>query len=165
MPIIRIALLTVWTGTILYLTLSPSPIESTGSVGLYALLKAAVAWVAPMVDAGWVIAKTFHFVAYGLWAWLLAGVVAGGYGRPWTSRQVWLCVGALVLLSVAQEAMQGLVPTRHASARDVLINIAGGLMALGLRPVLCGCLFRPTGPTCPTIPTGPRPRTRAHPES
>lgn len=151
MSYFRIAILTVWTWFILRMTLSSSPIESTGSEGLYELAKAVVNYVAPAVNAEWVIAKTFHFVAYAMWTWLLAGVVVGGYLRPWTARQLWCCVGLLVLLSVAQEGFQSLVPTRHPAARDMFINIAGGVLALALRPMLGAMRSEPA--PCPAEET------------
>lgn len=148
---LRISLFLVWTWIVLKMTLSSSPIESTGTEGLYELAKAVVTYVAPTVDASWVIAKTFHFVAYAMWAWLLAGLVVGGYLRQWAPWQVWLCVGLLILMAGAQEGLQNLVPTRHPSVRDVCINIAGGALALGTRPLLVGFWSVPTG--CPAEET------------
>lgn len=81
-------------------------------------------------------ADLFHFGAYALWMWLLAGLAAGGYVRALERRRLAMLVVALAAMSVSQEGLQFLNPTRQPSLFDVGLNLAGGLGLLIARPLL-----------------------------
>lgn len=91
------------------------------------LIQWAKAWIAPWLglfsDGSGVdnVAAVAHFVSFGVLAAVLLQV-RRDLGRNWL-------MGILACIAVATEFMQMLVDNRHADAVDVLVNLAGILVA------------------------------------
>ncbi len=116
---LRATLLVIWTGLMLYATLSTTDSDSTSSWLLALLGKLGI--------SKYTFAKTFHFVSYGVWGWLVCGVLTGCYLARLSRRQLLASLALLVAYASLQEALQHLNPTRGPSLTDVAINIAGGV--------------------------------------
>jgi len=129
LPPIRVGLLVAWTALILYGTLKTSPFSS-GAGGWIG------AWGRRLGIPEAVQADAFHFVAYAVWAWFLAGVIAVGYLRPFARRHLAICIGLLIVMSATQEALQFLNPTRTSSVGDFALNVVGGGLCLLARGVV-----------------------------
>lgn len=117
---LRTTLLVIWTGLILYATLSTSSDDPTRTRFLFRLLDM-------LGISRFGFAKTFHFASYGVWGVLLCGAVAGGYLNRLPHRQLLAALALLIAFASLQEALQHLNPTRGPSLGDVAINVAGGV--------------------------------------
>ena len=129
--IIRWILLVLWTCLIfLFSTLYLSVSEGK-----------AVAWVSSQ-SVSWGLPRDtpgtlFHLLAYAVWAWLCANVLAEGSLRITTERQIIIVLPVLVALASLQELLQVLNESYHASVFDALVSIAGGGAGLALHLLLC----------------------------
>jgi VanZ family protein len=76
-----------------------------------------------------VVRKAAHFTAFGVLAALLWRALPAR--RPgWCGRRAGLALALTAAYAVSDEGHQSLVPTRRASAADVLLDTAGGAAAL-----------------------------------
>ena len=127
--LVRAVLVLLWTATILYMTLSSDPSQSK-----------TVGWLSDLcVSVGvpkQAPAKAFHFIAYAIWVWLVADLLAEKQMRLRTKLQVGLTLVLLTVLASGQETLQFLNASRHPSLIDVLINTAGGVTCLVARVLM-----------------------------
>lgn len=59
-----------------------------------------------------------------LWMWPLSRRISPG------KRAAWLTLGAIMATALLDESIQRFVPTRHFALQDLLMDLAGGVMAL-----------------------------------
>ncbi len=72
-------------------------------------------------------AETIHLLEYGLLAWAALRSAESRLGRP----AAWfLALGLLLLAGAGDEVIQYILPGRVGEVRDVLINLAAGLVGL-----------------------------------
>jgi VanZ family protein len=98
---------------------------------VYASLESFSAWMAPLpgapffLFASWPPRFTRFDVAVNLLAYAPLGFFVALAGRRTTPARLTAATGAGVLLSFAMETVQMFIPTRDASAMDLICNIAG----------------------------------------
>ncbi len=106
--------------------------ESTGP-----LLLPLLRWLLPgasretLEQLHWLLRKTGHVVEYFVFALLVARGVRGpvsGWQRQWGGYTL----AIVFLYAVLDEWRQSFVPTRTASATDVVLDVAGGAAAIAL---------------------------------
>lgn len=78
-----------------------------------------------------VVRKGAHLMEYAILTLLSFSVGTIGLQRPWKSVLPWAWVGS-ALFAVTDEAHQSFVPNRGASPMDVLIDMTGALLAVGM---------------------------------
>jgi VanZ family protein len=79
--------------------------------------------------------KAAHVTEYAVFAWLVWRVrrrPARNDARPWQWRDAWVAWLVVAAYAVSDEWHQALVPSRQASAWDVLLDASGGALGLAL---------------------------------
>ena len=74
----------------------------------------------------------FHFFSFAVLAFLFAGALRGAYLSKLTRQQTLLCLLAIFNLSIIQELLQYLSPTRAPELLDVGTNFVGGFTGLAI---------------------------------
>ena len=98
---------------------------------VYASLESFSAWMAPLpgapffLFASWPPRFTRFDVAVNLLAYAPLGFFVALAGRRTTPARLTAATGAGLLLSFAMETVQMFIPTRDASAMDLICNTAG----------------------------------------
>jgi VanZ family protein len=77
--------------------------------------------------------KFGHVVVYGILARLIARALTGSTFWPWKKIFAW-SLALTICYAVSDEVHQSFVPGRVASVHDVVLDSAGGWLALGLWP-------------------------------
>ncbi|MFQ5766423.1 MAG: VanZ family protein [Acidobacteriota bacterium] len=88
----------------------------------------------PALAPDWVL----HGVEYGALGFSMARALAGGLGRAVSRRVVFLTLAVGLVYGVADEIHQSFVPYRDASVHDVVADVGGTLLGLGLVSWLSG---------------------------
>ncbi len=71
-----------------------------------------------------------HGLEYGVLGFVLAGALAGGWGRPINQRTGLLTLVCGVAYGISDEIHQAFIPGRHPSGADVLADTVGTLAGL-----------------------------------
>lgn len=96
-------------------------------------------WLGFPEDLAWGVHRAFrklgHLTAYGIFGVLALRSVDGA--RPPTGRTRALAIGLALALAVADETTQALYSDRGGSALDVLLDVTGAALAVGvIQPAL-----------------------------
>lgn len=86
----------------------------------------------------------YHGAEYGGLGLLLARALSGSPGIPAFSAR-WAALAGSAIFGVVDEVHQSFVPGRTSSARDVLADVAGASLAIGLAAILSFRARRPDG--------------------
>lgn len=77
--------------------------------------------------------KFGHFMLYGILARLIARAFTGSTFWPWKKIFAW-SLALTICYAISDEYHQSFVPGRVAAVHDVVLDSAGGWVALGLVP-------------------------------
>ncbi len=118
------------------------------------IIEPFIRWLMPSLSDAQVdsvifaIRKCAHFTEFAILALLLLRAVRRS-GAPktgsWSWRSAFTSFAVLVMYAISDEVHQAFVPTRQASALDVLIDSSGGLAALFIAWALTSCRNRLNG--------------------
>lgn len=86
--------------------------------------------------------KGLHFLVYAILTFLLWSVVGSDSKVNWLRRGSWLVLAAVILYGLCDEGLQHFVSNRSPDARDLVADLAGALVALGILSVFS---FWPAG--------------------
>lgn len=95
-------------------------------------------WLVPGIsdeNVDWIqlgIRKAGHLVAFGVLAILSCRALRGGRVKGWSWREAGWAFLATVLYAISDELHQATVPSRFASAGDVLLDTCGAALGLAL---------------------------------
>lgn len=103
---------------------------NTGSV-LEAIVTALFGQVSPerLAIAHFLVRKLAHLTEYGILAWLFYRALRQMH-TFWNLRWATLAIAGVLVVAIADEVHQHFVPSRVGSPVDVLIDVAGGAVAL-----------------------------------
>ncbi len=79
--------------------------------------------------------KGLHFLVYAILTFLLWSAVGGDSKVNWRRLGSWLVLAAVILYSLCDEGLQHFVSGRSADARDLVADLAGAAVALGVLSV------------------------------
>ena len=79
--------------------------------------------------------KLGHFTEYAILAWLTARALRSSSTEWLRTRWFWLALAFVICYALFDEFRQSFVPSRTASIFDSLIDMTGGLTALGIMRV------------------------------
>lgn len=97
------------------------------------------------------IRKSAHFIEYAVLALLTFRAALISTGRSQLATAAWVALFLVAILAAADEARQAFSPVRTGSPYDVMIDLAGGALAvIGL--VVISRQMRPTD--APSVSTG-----------
>jgi len=85
--------------------------------------------------------KLMHALVFGIFGFLVMGslpAAAPGY----TSRQAWAAIAVVAVYGILDEVHQRFVPGRSADVFDVIADITGGLIGIGLLYIVINTWLR-----------------------
>lgn len=118
----------LWLAVIIGHSLMPAKLSHAESSGLLTRLTTALPFITHRL-----LRKLAHFSEFGLLGLLLAQCFRDGFAKP---------AMASMLCALADETVQLFVPGRSGQVRDVWIDFAGAVLAIGLTMLLRKCAKR-----------------------
>ena len=120
----------LWMAAVLSFSSDDFSAAHTGSI-----LKPVLAWLLPALAPATIdlihalVRKAAHLTEYAILAalWLRAFGRSNAVGRP---AAPWAALAVAVACAIVDETHQAMVPSRSASARDVLIDTAGAMLVV-----------------------------------
>jgi VanZ family protein len=119
-----------WMGMVLVASTDPFSAKNTAVV-LHAILYWAFGYVDPDTFnlVHFLVRKSAHFIEYAILSALWFRALRVHVANLWRVRWALLGVGISLMVAIADEVHQSFVPSRTASARDVLLDSCGALFA------------------------------------